>query len=830
MTGNSPRVRATADLDPVSPSPLHPPSPIIVPTLQDQADAYFDMSRITGNPAMLAVPAAISTAGVVIPGVGDRPIIHDNNQNSTPNAISSDVRSTDSNKAINRVAETEESASGGDSTEDMQEPETSRSDATGAEQDVSKSNEFTANSDTTALVSRLADNTAPAHEPISTITQTPNDLSPSFVPNLSHKPLEDSWSPPDTTSSNAHEAQLAQSSGEQVPMINNHYSTSSHSNQPGANIQTPTDNVTTHITKVDANAASIYVPEGNTSSHMLPQKSLLPTKPPIPDSNTAQLYAAASGYSASLTGASGFDSVPLPLSNGSAPNPYQGAVPGTYMGAAPGTFNPYAGATAIPGVNPIFQQSVPASQSDYTYIPSPIDQPPPSDFTKQRWDSFLQEERKYVSEAKWDRFPEGSRIFIGNLSSERVSKKEVFNIFSEYGRLAQISLKQAYGFVQYHTVAEGQAAMDNLQGVEVRGKKINLEISRAQKKDGDGNRGNRGKRDNDRQDNNRGRRDDYRPPRQSSPRRSSQRDAPLYDGIDRDRGYPDSSYSRDRRRSQSPGYGGRDSYRRRSVSPYRRYSPRPEPDLRRRHGADVPDVQFLLLQDVTREFVSWVQSAFLQQGLRVDVMFLNPQMARDAVIQHQIREGVHAVVELDLRAQDHGRLSLQVFDRSAGYDNVRFDQYQDLEPPIAAQIVLQAKSRSSMPPVAYHNAIYPPAPHYSTSTQSHYVPPIPPHPSYPPPTAGGGGPPPLDSAAIHRILGSLNGQQGGPQNYTGGPPVDFNALLTTIGAGPRETNGGPPQRNMSYAHSPPNGAPAVPRGGNSARHVEDIMTQLARYR
>lgn len=65
-----------------------------------------------------------------------------------------------------------------------------------------------------------------------------------------------------------------------------------------------------------------------------------------------------------------------------------------------------------------------------------------------------------------------SKQATGNLSSERVSKREVFDIFSRHGRLAQISLKQAYGFAQYHTVAEGQEAMDNLQGMDIRGKKI----------------------------------------------------------------------------------------------------------------------------------------------------------------------------------------------------------------------------------------------------------------------------------------------------------------------------------------------------------------------
>ena len=60
----------------------------------------------------------------------------------------------------------------------------------------------------------------------------------------------------------------------------------------------------------------------------------------------------------------------------------------------------------------------------------------------------------------------------GNLSQEKVSKRDVFDLFHTFGRLAQISLKSAYGFVQYHNVAEAQAAMQHLQGADVRGRKI----------------------------------------------------------------------------------------------------------------------------------------------------------------------------------------------------------------------------------------------------------------------------------------------------------------------------------------------------------------------
>jgi RNA recognition motif-containing protein len=76
----------------------------------------------------------------------------------------------------------------------------------------------------------------------------------------------------------------------------------------------------------------------------------------------------------------------------------------------------------------------------------------------------------------FSRHPWGSLIsnsdLIGNLSSERVSKREVFDLFHRFGRLAQISLKSAYGFVQYHTVTDAQSAMQHAQGAELGGRKI----------------------------------------------------------------------------------------------------------------------------------------------------------------------------------------------------------------------------------------------------------------------------------------------------------------------------------------------------------------------
>ena len=48
----------------------------------------------------------------------------------------------------------------------------------------------------------------------------------------------------------------------------------------------------------------------------------------------------------------------------------------------------------------------------------------------------------------------------------------MFDLFRKFGRLAQISLKNAYGFVQYHSTADAQNAMQQAQAAELGGRKI----------------------------------------------------------------------------------------------------------------------------------------------------------------------------------------------------------------------------------------------------------------------------------------------------------------------------------------------------------------------
>ncbi|OAQ99631.1 hypothetical protein LLEC1_06755 [Akanthomyces lecanii] len=503
---------------------------------------------------------------------------------------------------------------------------------------------------------------------------------------------------------------------------------------------------------------------------------------------------------------------------------------------APGTLTEHAGSLHPPpqagngnsAPSSIYPVSTPATQAH--------------DEHQHLWDQFMADERQYMSEAKWDRFPEGSRLFIGNLSSDKVSKRDVFDIFHRYGRLAQISLKSAYGFVQYHTVAEGNRAVQNLEGIEIKGRRIHLEVSKLQdksKKDRNksperGGRGREGPRKGDKYHD----RDDRRGGRRHSPRRQN------YHGRDDSYGSRDKFYDaghRGRDRSRSPGYGKHDKggYRRRSNSPYggRSRHQEKEIDLPRRYGADVPDIQIILQQEVNRDFVGWVEHAFKEKGLRPEVMFLHPRFPKDQVIQRQAVEGVHAVVELDMRAQNLGKIPVQVFDRSGGSNNVRFDQYVDLDPSTAGE------------------QPYQPLPQQHPLRAGPYGNAPPPH--HPPPTAYGqpvaATPIPnmadiaklvgqVDNATLQRLLSSMAAPAPSAMPVAAAPPVgngqvDIHALLGALGSnsaaqphptvpaashysGPYSGGQGPPP-----GHPPHNGA----TNGDSAA-VQNIMAQLSRYR
>lgn len=119
------------------------------------------------------------------------------------------------------------------------------------------------------------------------------------------------------------------------------------------------------------------------------------------------------------------------------------------------------------------------------------DEVPWSPDIERKYTQFLHDEGIYVTEGLWDRFPPGSRLFvgkvnigtqldmhsiliqeIGNLYTEKVTKRDLFFVFHPYGRLAQVSIKNAYGFIQYLDANCCSRALQAEQGMSIRGRKM----------------------------------------------------------------------------------------------------------------------------------------------------------------------------------------------------------------------------------------------------------------------------------------------------------------------------------------------------------------------
>ncbi|KAJ5574141.1 uncharacterized protein N7459_008568 [Penicillium hispanicum] len=538
----------------------------------------------------------------------------------------------------------------------------------------------------------------------------------------------------------------------------------------GVNFQTLLDNLTQPATSATAATtgatpasaaapapAGAYLAEGSSLSQASPDESLqsqgLPARPPLQEPPSHPNYAPNDDLSyhqlppppPSAYAAQSSNHDPTFASSMAPVGP-----PGTVQGVGSLPPPPIASFQQAPSTGADSQ----TSQETVSQAPKkgrtdkPAVRPPKGDDdspwgpdVQKKYDEFLHDERVYVTEGLWDRFPMGSRLFVGNLPTERVTKRDMFHIFHKYGKLAQISIKQAYGFIQFLEAGSCHAALQAEQGALVRGRKIHLEISKPQRSTrpapseplrappprrsrspeftragparttarASGDRYDRAYEPSRlpfsdfRDELGHRRRDDYRPPR--SPRSPSPRPFRARDGYrSRDR-TPERFDRRDRRRSRSP---------RSPRSPYmrdRRYrspSPRPrgvyegEADLPvpRRSPRDVPEVQVLVLEEVDRNFILHVENAFRNRGLRVDVLVLGPRIPLGAAVHRQYVEGVLAVVRLSRPNQFSRKIPLQIFDRSAGLDNVRFSDYPEVDPNIAAELMFhqaQAMQRGAPP-------------------------------------------------------------------------------------------------------------------------------------
>ncbi|TVY49264.1 putative RNA-binding protein [Lachnellula occidentalis] len=889
MTDEAPEFR-TKTLSPFSPLPVHPPEPSNIPVLQNQIDPVFNMTstHIDNSP-----PHPLVTA----PADSSQPTIPENPDEHSPSADSSfsdayrEQPTDDQGKDAN--------IKGGDQDREITDDYAMTFDSDGEErtssQDLSQAN-----------IEQTAESLP--------VTVPATNLPPSLVHDFSHVAVP----------ANDHTTHTIPSPS--LPVSAD--ATADYFSDGSADVSKPTENITAEST-----APKTHTYEGITNGDIDIQQlldnitanaekneptSTTPAQPSTPNSTLSK-------GSSTLPSHASLPPRPQVLQNRNYPDDMQkyhagppgvpqqanssrpvGAPPSLVGAGAPGTSTDPRGGLPPPPVASFRPPSSAnsTSPSSYTHLnrppgqsqARPFDVEDEADETDARWgpdvqkiyDEFLVNERMYVTEGIWDRFPKKSRLFIGNLPSEKVTKRDLFHVFHKYGKLAQVSIKQAYGFIQFHEDAACAEALAREQGAEVRGRKMHLEISRPQKNtrnaahntqpprrsrspeyarggmsDRGGGQGQGGRMPNiDRYDgrSNNGSirqdeygrplrmRDDYRPVRSPTPPRYRGRD----DYASRGR---DSYGGRDRRRSRSRSpYGNRDDgrYRERSLSPRARQT-NEDLDLQipRRDQRNVPDVQIILMDQLDRAFVSWVEGEFLSRGIKTEVMFLSARLPLQAVIRRQILEGVYAVLQLDMRSQIESKVPLQVFDRQGGANNVRFDEYQDLEPRIAAELVHRAKQAQPVhqPPPQTQMPQYT-QPQFASGQA--YQPPIQSPTQYQPSPAPAPAAPnlaslvgQLDNSSLQQLLYSMNTHQPQQQNA---PAVASNSAIDLAGLlgglNPPQQGYQPQPAASPYANlannpalasilghvAVPPQAQSQPQPQQSTQQVQNIMAQLARFR
>ncbi|KAL3466674.1 hypothetical protein BJX64DRAFT_284236 [Aspergillus heterothallicus] len=499
---------------------------------------------------------------------------------------------------------------------------------------------------------------------------------------------------------------------------------------------------------------------------------------------------------------------------------------------------------------------------------------------QKKYDEFLRDERVYVTEGLWDRFPYGSRLFVGNLPTERVTKRDLFHIFHSYGKLAQISIKQAYGFIQFLEASSCKRALEGEQGAVVRGRKT----SRSRNRSGipDQHRLHRKQRAHHLLV-----AQDHQITIEAQPQTIALQGRPgnaLIDPTNLE-GYLSATFEMNLLTA-----GGM------TIGPYRVHrlpaaiahgkgidhetglqigSIGVEPVAPGRHMDEIegtavqaPGVARRMMMMRTylfpgglgeKNFVYHVESSFRNRGLRVDVLVLGPRIPLDAAVKRQVSEGVLAVVRLSRPSQFSRKLPLQVFDRSAGKDNVRSSEYPDLEPSIAAEIVVQAQALQRNAP----NILFAPSAYGVPQIPSVPLPPAA-QPTLPTQPTFANAISTLDAPALQSLIAALQQQQQQQPRQTAVPsaqppfsaptnPLSGPGLASLLSAATRQpvppnpAQQPLPQPPQPYPVQTPNGATisdpnllsllAKGLGGHQSQshatlppHVQNIMSQLGKWK
>lgn len=417
-----PVLQATANLSPECPSPVHTATPLVVPALQNTADTIEAMvaavTAADGAPAAEPVANGSNPAAPVPPEEDNDDIVDDDSFDDAygddadptvqaqPQPVGQDADNDDDD---DDYAKTFDSPAGSEDGGDADAPDHVPSIAPESNSVALQSDAPPLHSQngTPAVSTSVADNTATPQQAATTIADSAAQAQPAAQSQAAHDlnaPAANSASFADTQDAEATlNAQQPESAATSLPSTNNDANGSPQDIQQLVADLTAQPSESTAGNDPDANKTdSPAATASATPSSALPSPSSLPPRPPIPHSDSA-----AQSYSTQPLGTQ--------TPTAAQPTPTPGHHAPFVTAGAPGTSTDAVGSLPPPPTTGHSPAALgPINSTAPSYASSGYSNPQSHNGDYQRmWDQFMADERQYMSEAKWDRFPEGSRLFIG---------------------------------------------------------------------------------------------------------------------------------------------------------------------------------------------------------------------------------------------------------------------------------------------------------------------------------------------------------------------------------------------------------------------------------
>ncbi|GMG17479.1 unnamed protein product [[Candida] boidinii] len=248
--------------------------------------------------------------------------------------------------------------------------------------------------------------------------------------------------------------------------------------------------------------------------------------------------------------------------------------------------------------------------------------------------SEYKESENYILETgRWDEFPIGSRLFIGNLAVNTLNPDDVYRVFSAYGVVKQVNLKQGFGFVQFDKAESCSRAIQGEKNVPLHNKIMHLEVSKYH----------------------------------TQKAIENQKKASSRDGDDKGRG---------REREASPTRDNNNSNKRSERSPLR--------------AKNETDSKLIVTNDCSRFFFKDILSRLKKDGIVYEIEELNCSV--DQVPSESITNAAYNGIVSVLLTCGNDHLNVMAYE-STPDGGIKFEEYSDISLDEAINISLTAKAK-----------------------------------------------------------------------------------------------------------------------------------------